>query len=104
WYDRYPPFHFYVLTAAFSPVIALDWLGRVDLATTVPYAILHLVGRGVSLAMALGTLLALYACGARTFGRRAGIFAAAAFAVLTPFCDFPNNVNTARTSLLLFSS
>ena len=93
WYDRYPPFHFYVLTAAFSPVIALEWLGRVDLTTTVPYAILHLVGRGVSLAMALGTLLALYACGSRTFGRRAGIFAAAAFAVLTPFVYYAKTAN-----------
>ena len=28
WFDRYPPFHFYVLTAAFSPLLLLEWLGR----------------------------------------------------------------------------
>lgn len=93
WFDRYPPFHFYVLTAAFSPLLFLEWLGRVDLSAEVPYAVLALIGRLVSLAAGVGTLLALYACGARTFGKRAGIFAAAMFALVTPFVYYAKTAN-----------
>ena len=39
-----------------------------------------MIGRLVSIAAGLGTLLAIYACGARAFGKRAGVFAAAMFA------------------------
>ena len=40
-----------------------------------PYALLALIGRLVSVAAGAGTLLAIYACGARAFGKRAGVFA-----------------------------
>ena len=93
WFNRYPPFHFYVLTAAFSPLMLLDWLGRVDLGGVVPYTLLALVGRLVSVAAAVGTLLAVYACGAQTFGKRAGIFAAAIFALVTPFVYYAKTAN-----------
>ena len=93
WFDRYPPFHFYVLTVAFSPLMLLERLGRVDLSTRVPYALLTLIGRLVSLAAGTGTLLAVYAAGAQTFGRRAGMFAAAMFALVTPFVYYAKTAN-----------
>jgi len=93
WFDRYPAFHYYVLTLAFSPLLLLERLGRVDLGAVTPYALLALIGRLVSIAMGIGTLLALYACGARTFGRRAGVFAAAMFALVAPFVYYAKTTN-----------
>jgi hypothetical protein len=93
WFDRYPPFHFYVLTAAFSPLMLLERLGRVDLSTTVPYAALAWIGRLVSLAAGTGTLVAIYLAGAQAFGRRAGVLAAAMFALVVPFVYYAKTAN-----------
>jgi hypothetical protein len=93
WFDRYPPLHFYVLTAVFSPILFLDWLGRLDASTGAPYALLALAGRLVSIAAGVGVLLAAYACGARAFGKRAGVFAAGIFAVVTPFVYYGKSAN-----------
>ena len=93
WFDRYPPFHYYVLTLAFSPLLLLERLGRVDLGREMPYALLALIGRLVSIAAGAGTLLAIYACGARAFGKRAGVFAAAMFALVTPFVYYAKTAN-----------
>jgi hypothetical protein len=93
WFDRYPPFHYYVLSAAFSPLMLLERWGRLDLASHVPYACLALIGRLISLAAGIGTLLAIYACGARTFGRGAGVWAAAMFALVTPFVYYAKTAN-----------
>ena len=58
-----------------------------------PYTLLTLISRLVSIAAGAGTLLAIYACGARTFGKRAGIFAAAMFALVTPFVYYAKTAN-----------
>ena len=65
----------------------------IDLSAETPYALLALIGRLVSVAAAAGTLLAIYACGARTFGKRAGVFAAATFALVTPFVYYAKTAN-----------
>jgi len=93
WFDRYPPFHFYVLTAAFSPFMLLEHLGRLDLSTAMPYAALALISRLVSLAAGVGTLVAVYLSGAQAFGRRAGVLAAAMFALVTPFVYYAKTAN-----------
>jgi hypothetical protein len=93
WYDRYPPFHFMVLAAVSSPLIVLEWLGRLELTSVVPFTLFALLGRLVSTAAAAGTLLAIYACGARTFGRRAGVFASATFALVIPFVYYAKSAN-----------
>jgi hypothetical protein len=93
WFDRYPPFHYYVLTAAFSPLLLLERWGRLDLTLQAPYACLALIGRVISLGASAGTLLAIYACGARTFGKRAGVWAAAMFGLVTPFVYYAKTAN-----------
>ena len=93
WFDRYPPVHFYVLAIAYSPALALQWLGRIDLGTEMPYAVLAVIGRLVSVAAGAGILVAIYACGARAFGRRAGVFAAAMFSLVTPFVYYAKSAN-----------
>ena len=93
WFDRYPPFHCYVLTTAFSPLLLLESWGRIDMAGETAYALLAAIGRAVSLAMGVTTLIAVYACGARVFGKRAGLFSAAALAVVAPFVYYAKTAN-----------
>jgi hypothetical protein len=103
WFAGYLPFHFYVLTAAFSPMLLLDWLGRVDLNSPLAYATLPVIARLVTVAAGVGTLFAVYACGARTFGSRAGLFAAAMLATVTPFLYYAKTSNVDVPSLFWFS-
>jgi hypothetical protein len=103
WFDRYPPFHYYVLTVAFSPLLLLEWLGRIDLSAPAPYAMLAVIGRLVSIAAALGTLIAAFAAGARAFGTRAGVFAAAMLALVTPFVYYAKTANLDAPYLFWFA-
>lgn len=93
WYNAYPPLHFYLLTASFSPVMLLDWFGRVDVRDPGTYLTLAIAGRLLTVVQAFGTVVALYACGARAFGRRAGLFAAALFALVAPFLYYAKTTN-----------
>ena len=63
WFDVYPPFQHYLLTAVYGPVFLLDWLGVIDTAEPSGYAWLMLSGRVLSLAMAAGILVAVFECG-----------------------------------------
>ncbi|HEY2151721.1 MAG TPA: PA14 domain-containing protein [Vicinamibacterales bacterium] len=85
WFTIYPPFHYYVLTLAYAPVFAASWLGFIGLHTTLAHGLMALSGRLVSLLMAAGMIVAVFVGGRRTFGSRAGLFAAALFALATPF-------------------
>ena len=85
WFTIYPPFHYYVLTLAYAPVFGAGWLGFIGLHTTLAHGLMALSGRLVSLAMAAGLIVALFICGRRTFGSRAGLFSAVLFALATPF-------------------
>lgn len=93
WYDPYPPVHFYVLAGAFSPVLLLERLGRVDLSGAFGYDLLMVIARLVTVAAGVGTVIAVYACGARAFSRRAGVLAAAAVALVAPFIYYSKTVN-----------
>jgi 4-amino-4-deoxy-L-arabinose transferase-like glycosyltransferase len=52
-----------------------------------------MISRLVSLAAGVGTLLAVYTSGARAFGRRAGVYGAAMFALVTPFVYYAKTAN-----------
>ena len=93
WYDRWPPFHYYALTMAMSPVLVLDALGRIDLYAGVWPLVLIVICRLVSLAAGAGILIAICATGARAFGGRAGLFAAAIFALAAPFVYYSKTAN-----------
>jgi hypothetical protein len=92
WWDAYPPAHFFVLTIATSPVLVLDWLGRLSDYDTY-WAAALVTARVVSLVMAAGTLVAIYFSGSYVFGRRAGLFAAGIFALAAPFVYFAKMAN-----------
>jgi fibro-slime domain-containing protein len=93
WFDRYPPFHFYVLGAVFRPWFVLKSLVWIRVSDAFEMAVLLLLARLISVAAAAGTVLAVYAAGAAAFSKRAGLFAAATFALLTPFLYYAKTAN-----------
>jgi fibro-slime domain-containing protein len=93
WFDRYPPLHFYVLTIAYSPWLLVDAMGWAHLTDLQQTTLLSLAGRLVSVAAAAGTLVAVYVSGAYAFGRRAGLWAAAAMALVPIFVFYAKTAN-----------
>jgi hypothetical protein len=93
WWDRYPPLHFYLLTVAYSPLLLLERLGGVNLQSSAAYTLVAVIGRLVSVAAGVVTLVAVYATGARAFGRRAGLYAAAMLALAAPFVYYAKTAN-----------
>jgi hypothetical protein len=93
WFNRYPPLQFYILSAVFSPWLAMQSLGVMHLPGRLQEPAFLLLSRCVSLAAATGTLIAIYKCGVEAFGRRTGVFAAAMFALLTPFVYYSKTAN-----------
>jgi hypothetical protein len=92
WYDAYPPVHFYVLTTAWSPMLLLTSLGRINFDGA-GYTLLVLVSRVVSVAMAAGLVTAVCISGTRAFGRRAGLLTAATVALTVPFLYYAKTAN-----------
>ena len=93
WFDRYPPVHFYVLTIAYSPWLAVDALGWAQLTDAQQVTLLAILGRLVSVAAGAGTIVAVYVCGRHTFGRRVGLWAAAAMALVPIFVFYSKTAN-----------
>ena len=54
WHEKYPPFHYYALAAAYTPVLRTHGLALDHPLPADVYHALFLLGRGVSLAMATG--------------------------------------------------
>ncbi len=93
WYDAYPPVHYYILSIADSPILILDWLGRISVYTGIWSLTLVVIGRAVSVVMAAGTLVAIDMVGRHAFARRAGLFAAALFALAAPLLYYAKATN-----------
>jgi hypothetical protein len=93
WFDAYPPVHFYVLSAAWSPLLLLSWMDRITFDGTVGYTSLVVLSRFVSLVMAAGIVIAACVCGTNAFGRRAGVAGAAIAALITPFLYYAKTAN-----------
>ena len=85
WYDKYPPFHYYVINLFLLPFFAADRLGLVSILDTTAYAVESGVVRALSLAMGIGSVALVYVCGAITFGKRQGVLAALVWTMALPF-------------------
>lgn len=101
WFDAYPPLQYYVLTIAMAPFMALSWCCRVSLDDS--YTWMVLVDRLVSVAAGAGVVAATYAAGARAFGRREGLWAAAIMALTTPFVYYAKTANVDVPYLFWFA-
>jgi hypothetical protein len=93
WFDAYPPVHFYLLTAAWGPLLLLSWMDRITFDGVVGYGALVLTSRVVSLVMGAGLVVAAGICGTRAFGRRAGVIAAGIVALSAPFVYYAKTAN-----------
>jgi hypothetical protein len=103
WFDAYPPFHFYLLTAVMSPMLLLNALGLVNLEEPGIYTLLIMMTRLVSVAASAGIVIATCLCGTMAFGRRAGLFAAAILALTAPFLYYSKTANVDVPYLFWFA-
>jgi 4-amino-4-deoxy-L-arabinose transferase-like glycosyltransferase len=78
WYHQYPPLPFYLLSLVNAPFTTLERFARLSFGDPVVYQLVHLVDRGVVLAFAVLTCIAMPLVAARTAGPRA--------AALAPYC------------------
>jgi fibro-slime domain-containing protein len=103
WFARYPPFHFYVLSAVCGPWI-LAWQSHwIDVSRTAYFTTIVVLTRLVSVVMAAGTIVVVGLCGERLFGRRAGVFAAATLALAAPFVFYAKAANPEIPYLFWFA-
>lgn len=103
WHDAYPPLQFYLLAAAYAPVLAIDSRPLADGGSSETgwrrkrgdgaYLALFVAGRVVSVLMALGTLVAIHRAGATLFDRAAGTWAALLMALSLPFVYYAKIAN-----------
>ncbi len=93
WFDAYPPFHFYVLMTAMSPVLLYARLAAIDIHGQAGHTMLVVAARLVSVIMAFGTLIVTALCGRRAFGGRTGVYAAALLALTPPFVYYGKFAN-----------
>jgi fibro-slime domain-containing protein len=103
WFDRYPPLHFELLGVVFSPWLIANSYGWIHAPDNVHLITLVLLSRFVSVAAAAGTLIAIYLCGAKAFGRTAGLLGAAMMALVTPFVFYSKTANVEAPYVFWFA-
>ena len=103
WFDAYPPFQYYVLTVAMSPVLLLSYLGRITVDSADVHTFTIVTFRLLSVAAAAGTLIATCLCGTRAFGKTAGLFAAGILGLTTPFLYYAKTANVDVPYLFWFA-
>ena len=89
----YPPLHHYLLALVFAPVfvgVTLDWVSLYSGATQM---VLIVLGRLLSVAMGLATLLGVALLAARTIDRRHAWPAALCAGVFLPFPFYAKTIN-----------
>jgi len=85
WVDKYPPFHFYLLSLLYLPLVILQKIKLVDVSHLSTYTFLFYLGRCLSLAMAAGAVYLIYRCGLEIYDKRSSLFAALITALIAPF-------------------
>ena len=93
WHFKYPPFHFYILTILYSPILLLHNLNLVDVDSLSTYTILFYIGRFTSVIMGAGLVFVTYLCGRELYEERAAVFAASIAALLCPFVYYAKTIN-----------
>jgi hypothetical protein len=93
WFDKYPPLHYYLLAAVYSPILLAGELGWLYVDAEPVRGLLYLQGRGLSFAMAMGTLAAVAMLAARALGERYAWPAALCAGAFLPFVFYAKTVN-----------
>jgi hypothetical protein len=101
WHSKYPPLHFAVLAAASVPARAAGRVLHGDAAWV--HDARMTTGRCLSLAMALGVLLAVARCGREIGDALSGVMAAALLATSVPFAYYAKMANLDMPYLFWFA-
>jgi hypothetical protein len=103
WHDKYGPFHYAVLAAAYEPAFLGRRLGLIHAEGPGLDRILAIVGRLVSLLMATGTVWLVARLGRELGDEWAGILAAAFLALTAPFVYYAKTANLDEPYLFWFA-
>ena len=93
WYDKYPPFHYYLLTVAYWPFLLLDRLSLIDMQSPSVYTVLFYVGRLMSVLMGTATVFLVFLCGCELYDRQTSLFAASISGLSLPFLYYSKITN-----------
>ena len=93
WYEKYPPFHYYILTLAYLPVFVLHWLHLIDMQSFTTYNVLFYIGRFISVLMGTGAVFMVYLCGRELYDKSASLLAAFITALIAPFIYYAKITN-----------
>lgn len=93
WTGRYPPFHYYVLTAINVPVWLMEQAGLVAPGGMPGETLRAVLGRVLTLGAGGGTLWLLYLCGRRLVSARAALLGVVQFALVAPFVYYAKTAN-----------
>ncbi|MDA1094207.1 MAG: PA14 domain-containing protein [Acidobacteria bacterium] len=104
WTLKYPPMQLYLLAILYTPFFVAESLGMVDLTAVGTHTALFLLARGMSVAMAVGTVYVVYLCGLQLYrSRSAGLGAAALVATMPPFVYYAKMANVDVPYLFWFA-
>jgi len=103
WHEKYGPFQYAVLAAAYEPVLVARRLGLIRADGPDLDRLLVLVGRIVSLLMAAGTVGLVARCGAELGEEWAGILGAGFTALSAPFVYYAKTTNLDQPYLFWFA-
>lgn len=103
WHEKYGPFHYAVLAAAYEPALVARRLGLIHADGPDLDRLLVLVGRIVSLLMAAGTVWLVARCGAELGDEWAGILGAGFTALGAPFVYYAKTANLDQPYLFWFA-
>lgn len=101
---KYPPLHAFLLSALYAPYLAWLWLtgGLAGFDSDYPFGLadpvgslsaLALIGRAASAAMGAGSVVLVYACVVRSFGRAAAVGAAFVTTMAYPMVFYSQTTN-----------
>jgi 4-amino-4-deoxy-L-arabinose transferase-like glycosyltransferase len=93
WQDKYPPFHYYLISLLYLPFWILHRLQILDWSRLNVYTVLFYLARLLSAAMGTGIVYLVYRCGREIYERRASLFAALIASLLVPFVYYSKTAN-----------
>lgn len=94
WSTKYPPLHFYVLSAFYLPVYSLDQLNIMNASSLSMNTIYFIIGRLVSVFMGVFILFMVYLCGCEIIDKKSAVFASLITALTPAFLYYSKTSNT----------
>jgi 4-amino-4-deoxy-L-arabinose transferase-like glycosyltransferase len=94
WSSKYPPLHFYILSAFYLPVYSLNALKILNTSYLSINATYFIIGRLVSVFMGAFILFMVYLCGCEMTDKKSALYASLIIALTPPFLYYSKTSNT----------